>query len=207
MDRYADANSIPVDDQFLRVQLAANIRPPENYGKLGNELTLVPLLVPLGIADPAERLRQVAARTRDAKAAGMVDFVHGFTHGLLSFITPAGQALLGKIMASRRWLKFSNRHLRSMGEHMILTSFVMPRVMFHADGQAVSGLLGMLPCALNAGLTCAALAYRDNLQFSLTGDVECLPDVDALMAHMEAALEELKAAVDSHAPEASAPDQ
>ncbi len=206
MDRYADANSIPVDDQFLRVQLAANVRLPEDYGALGNELTLIPVLVPLGITDPADRLRQVVARTRDAKATGMGDFVYGFTDGLLSFVTPAGQALLGKIMTSRRWLKFSNRHLRSMGEHMLLTSLVMPRAMFHADGQAVSDVLGMLPCALNSGLTCTALAYEDNLQFSLTGDVESLPDVDALMAHMEAALQELRAAVHSHPPETSAPD-
>jgi hypothetical protein len=197
LDRYAEAHGVPVKGQFLRLQLAANVRLQENYGKLGNELAIIPVLVPLGIDDPAERLRHVSAYTRAAKTLDMADFTRGFFDGLLGFLTPPGQALLGRVLASKSFLRLSRRIARSPRDHTLTTSVVMPPTVYRAQGQAVSTLLPFVPCSLNVGLLNAAVAYRDHVQFTLAADVECVPDLDGLMAHMKTAFEELKAACDS----------
>jgi hypothetical protein len=72
----------------------------------------------------------------------------------------------------------------------------MPRTVYLAQGKAVSALLPFVPCSMNVGLVNAAIAYRDHVQFTLAADVECIPDLDGLMAHMKTAFEELKAACD-----------
>src|SRR5690606_15594067 len=80
--------------QELRVMVPINLRPVEDAWKLGNRFGLVPLLLPIGLSNPVERLYAVRARMRGLKGS----LQPLLTFGLLSvaglLIKPAQEALL-----------------------------------------------------------------------------------------------------------------
>ena len=191
--RYAERHGLPVEDRFLRLQLAANVRRKENYGKLGNEVSVVPVIVPLGAMGPLERLRSVVESTRAAKALGMAEFMRGFFDGLFALLTPPGQALFVRILASERFLRLNRRIAGSPRDHTCTTSVVMPPLTYRAQGVPVVSLMPLIPCSADMGLLNVALAYGGHLQFTLAGDAEGIPDLDVLMDHVKAAFAELKA--------------
>jgi diacylglycerol O-acyltransferase / wax synthase len=191
MDRYAARNGIDVADQFFKVMMPENVRAKENYGNMGNEVTVIPTLVPLGIADPVERLRGTVKETRHAKDHKLGRLLHDVLVALMDFIRPLGAAWLTKLLASRGWGNFERRIRKSPREHTIVTSVQMPRTLVNnIDGYEILDSFPLVPCGLSLGIMCALISYRDELHIALTGDAETLPDIDQVMDDM---IEEINA--------------
>ena len=55
--------------QHIRAMVPVNLRPLEEAYKLGNRFGLVPLVLPIGIANPIERLIEVRARMAELKGS------------------------------------------------------------------------------------------------------------------------------------------
>jgi WS/DGAT/MGAT family acyltransferase len=196
LDRYAQRQGMDVPGQYFKVALPENVRPAEMYGEMGNNVSVIPTLVPLGIADPAERLRQVTAYTRMAKEKRLGRCVHGVLSGLMDLIGPLGTAWLTKLLGSPTWIRFACRMVKTPREHAIVTSVQSPRgLVYHIDGLEVTRSFPMVPCGLALGVMCALIAYRDKLQVALTGDSATMPKIDELMDDFEAELEAMHGAV------------
>ena len=83
-----------IDGQEIRAMVPVNLRPLEKAHQLGNRFGLVPLVLPIGIANPVERL--FAVRERMAQLKGSYQPLLAF--GLLAvaglLIKPVQAALL-----------------------------------------------------------------------------------------------------------------
>lgn len=192
VDRYAAREGIEVTDKFLKVILPENVRPADRYGQMGNNISAIPALVPLGIANHAERLAKVTAYTRMTKEQRLGRFIYGVLSGMMEFIRPIGSKGLTKLMASPKWIRFARRFVKTPREHTILTSVQMPpSLVYKMDGIEVSNMFALVPCAMSLGIMCAMISYRDNLQVSLSGDAESMPNIDSLMEDFAQVLEEM----------------
>lgn len=194
LDRYASDHGIETKKTFLRLQVPANMRERRTFGKYGNALGMLPVLVPLGIANPVERFEEISANSRAMKTNRMAEFMLELVSLGLAMATPPGQALLAKLFVSKPFLRASKLFGLPPREHMLMTSIVMPRVVYEADDVAVEAMQAAVPCQFNMGLICSALAYRDSLNWLLVGDSESLPDLGRLAQHVEEAWNELRGA-------------
>jgi len=198
LDRYAAREGIDVANQFFKVLLAQNVRPIEQYGEMGNAVSGIPTLVPLGIAEPAERLARVTAYTRVAKEQRLGWFLHALMIGIMDLVRPMGAAAIGRMMTSPKWLRFTRRLMRSPREHAIVTSVYSPSMAVQTiDGSEVTQVRPMVPCTLSLGLMCAIVSFGDRLQFALSADKETLPKLELLADDIEAVVGEMHACVQS----------
>lgn len=191
MDSYAAKQDIPVDGKCLLLQIPANVRLPDKYGELGNELTMLPGVVPLGMSDPVDRLRRVADYNRSLKELDMAAWIHGMMGVAFGIVTPPGQALLCKTMVSRPYLNFARMTGMPPQEHAIMSSVVMPAVIYSIDGQSVTGFINLIACQFNMGFAFSPVSYGDHVTLALSVDAENLGDSDSIMDDTMAALQEL----------------
>jgi len=195
MDRYAEREGIDVRDQFFKVLLPENVRAADSYGEMGNAVSGIPTLVPLGIADPAERLAKVTAYTRSAKEQRLGRQFYSILTGLMDLLGPMGATKLTRFLASPKWIRFASRFVKTPREHAIITSVQMPSsVVFKIEGHEVTQSFPMVPCGLSLGVMCALISYRDQLQVALTGDAKTIPDIDALMDDIGIVIDEMASA-------------
>jgi diacylglycerol O-acyltransferase len=68
--RYIMLHGEPVIGRFLRVICPVNARHGDNGESLGNQISFLPIALPLGIKDPVRMFRAVAKRTEIMKNAG-----------------------------------------------------------------------------------------------------------------------------------------
>ncbi len=191
VDAYAAKRSIGVEGTHLLLQIPANVRLPDEYGDLGNELTMLPGVVPLGIADPVERLQRVAASNRELKELDMAAVIHGLMGAAFGLATPLGQALLCKTMVSKPFLHLARLTGLPPQEHALMSSVVVPPLNYAIDGQAITAFINLIACQFNMGFAFSPVTYDGGVMLTLSVDAKNLGDADAFMTDAIAGIEEL----------------
>jgi WS/DGAT/MGAT family acyltransferase len=191
MDSYAAKHNVPVEGTYLRLQVPANVRLPNKYGELGNELAMLPGVVPLGIKDPAERLQHVAKYNRALKDLDIAPMIHGMMGAAFGMATPPGQALLCRTMVSKPYLHLARVFGLPPQEHALVSSVVMPPVTYSIDGQQITAILNFVACQFNMGFVSSPLTYGDTVTLTLSTDAEHLGDTETIMDDAVSGVEEL----------------
>lgn len=182
MRRYALLHRIPVANRVLRLMVPVNLRSPEQNG-VGNRISLVPVNLPLDVADPIELLHIAHVRGEALKQAHAADwFVLGGT--LLTLLPVPLQALLtGALSNTLPVLPFD----------MVCTNVPGPQVPLYLLGHKMLTYYPYVPVGDFMGVNCAMTSYNGTLYFSLTGDSACAPDLDKLRDSLTGTLVELRA--------------
>lgn len=191
MDAYAERERVSVRGKSLLLQIPANVRMPNQYGELGNELTMLPGLVPLGIGDPVERLRRVAAFNRTLKELDMAPVMHGLMGAAFGAATPLGQAIICRLMVSKSYLYFARLAGLPPKEHALVSSIVMPPFTYSVGGQPLTGNVNIIAGQFNMGLALSPVVYDDGVMLTLSVDAENLGSPAPIMEDILAALAEL----------------
>jgi len=199
MDSYAVKQDIEVTGTNLLLQVPANVRLPDKYGDLGNELTMLPGVVPLGIDDPVERLRRVAEYNRELKELDMATVIHGMMGAAFGLATPPGQALLCKMMVSKPFLHVARITGAPPQEHALMSSVMMPPIQYSVDGQPVTAFVNLIACQFNMGFVCSPVTYGGEVTFTLSVDADNMGDADDIMDGVMAAIKELRGLAENHA--------
>ena len=76
----------------IRAMVPVNLRPLDKAYQLGNRFGLVPLVLPIGIANPVERVYAVRARMNELKGS----YQPLLAFGVLAVAGPADQAGAGR---------------------------------------------------------------------------------------------------------------
>ena len=63
ISRYVTAHREPLKGRFVRIMVPVSLRTEDPRGSTGNEISMLPMSIPLDIDDPVERMRTVTART------------------------------------------------------------------------------------------------------------------------------------------------
>jgi len=148
-------------DQEFRAMVPVNLRTLADVGKMGNRFGLAPLLLPLGIENPIERVYEVRRRMSAMKGS----FQPLFTLGLLAaaglLVKPGQDALL---------------ELFSKKTTAVLTNVPGPRAKLKFLGATLEQDLVWVPQSGTVGLGVSVLSYGGGVQFGLISDAVLCPD-------------------------------
>jgi WS/DGAT/MGAT family acyltransferase len=178
---------VAVDGLELKALVPVSIRSEDEHGQLGNKLTAMRGPLPVGIADPAERLRTVSAAMDGLKSSKQplgAEAIWGLNDWFRDFAPPL---LLGPTAA----INFSPRLF-----NLLVTNFPGPQIPFYVLGRELTAIYPIGFLAHRHSLAIAILSYNGQVSFGLLSDPESLPDAERIGEHVRAAVEELRTLVD-----------
>lgn len=164
--------------QEIRVMVPINLRPLEDAWKLGNRFGLVPLLLPIGLGNPVERLYAVRARMRDLKGSlqPLLTFALLSVAGLL--IKPAQDALLD---------------LFGRKTTAVMTNVPGPGKKLQLCGSTLEQTMFWVPQTGSVGLGVSVLSYGGGVQFGVMADTALCPEPQAIIDGFAPAFDQLLA--------------
>ena len=152
--------------QDIRAMVPINLRPMDEAWKLGNRFGLVPLVLPIGLDNPIERVYAVRARMKALKGS----LQPLLTFGLLSvagvLIKPAQDALLA--MFGRKTTA-------------VMTNVPGPATKLRFCGATLEQSMFWVPQTGTVGLGVSILSYGGGVQFGVIADEALCPDPQAII--------------------------
>ena len=160
----------------IRAMVPVNLRPLDKAHQLGNRFGLVPLVLPIGIANPIERVYAVRARMIELKDSyqPLLAFAVLAVAGLL--IKPVQDALLG---------------LFAKKATAVMTNVPGPAVPLKLCGATLRQTMFWVPASGDIGVGVSILSYGGGVQFGLITDRKLCPDPQAIIDRFEPEFEKL----------------
>jgi WS/DGAT/MGAT family acyltransferase len=187
---------VATDGIELKALVPVSIRTIDEHGELGNKLTAMRGPLPVGLADPSERLAAISTAMDDLKASKQplgAEAIWGLNDWFRDFAPPV---LLGPTAA----INFSTRLF-----NLLVTNFPGPQIPFYALGRELVAIHPVGFLARRHGLAIAILSYNGRVSFGLLADPDSVPGVERLAAHLEVAVAELSAAASRVSPPLASP--
>lgn len=184
MRRYAKLHRQSVNGRLLRLMVPFNLRNGDPKQGPGNKISLLPVNVPLDIADPIELLREIHRRTEAVKSAHAADMVVLGGTMLATLPVPMQAQLVGMLSNSIPVLPFD----------MVCTNVPGPPHPLYLLGRKMLTYYPYVPIGDFMGVCCAMASYSGTFYFSLTGDNKSAPDLDRLRDFLDETFAELQEA-------------
>jgi diacylglycerol O-acyltransferase len=172
-----------VDGIELKALVPVSIRTEDEHGELGNKLTAMRGPLPVGIADPAERLRAITIAMDRLKASKQplgAEAIWGLNDWFKDFAPPV-------LLAPTAAINFSTRLF-----NLLVTNFPGPQMPFYVLGRELTAIHPVGFLAHDHRLAIAILSYNGAVSFGVLSDPGSLPDAEHLGAYLAAAVEELE---------------
>jgi diacylglycerol O-acyltransferase len=176
----------------LQALVPVSIRTEDQHGELGNKLTAMRGPLPVGIADPVERVRFVSKAMDDLKASKQplgAEAIWGLNDWFRDFAPPL---LLGPTAA----INFSTRLF-----NLLVTNFPGPQIPFYVRGRELVEVYPVGFLARRHALAIAIISYNGAIGFGLLGDPTSAVDLEKIGTYIEAAVEELRVAAGIASPD------
>ncbi len=141
--------------QSIRAMVPVNLRPVEKAHHLGNRFGLVPLLLPIGVANPVERVYAVRARMQELKGSFQPVLAFAMLSVAGLFIKPVQDALLG---------------LFAKKATAVMTNVPGPAKALTFCGSTLKQTLFWVPQSGDIGVGVSILSYAGGVQFGLITD-------------------------------------
>jgi diacylglycerol O-acyltransferase len=154
----------------IRAMVPVNLRPMEHAYKLGNRFGLVPLVLPIGMDNPVERVYEVRRRMAALK---------GSTQPLLAFALLAVAGLLIK-PAQDALLNLFGRKTTA-----VMTNVPGPRERLHLLGSTLEQTMFWVPQSGDVGLGVSILSYAGGVQFGVITDAGLCPEPQKIIDQFE----------------------
>ncbi len=150
-----------VTGQEIRAMIPVNLRPLDQAYKLGNRFGLVPLVLPIGMENPIERVYEVRRRMNALK---------GSTQPLLAFGLLAVAGLLIKPAQDAMLNLFGKKTTA------VMTNVPGPREKLKLLGSTLEQSMFWVPQSGDIGLGVSILSYGGGVQFGVITDTTLCPD-------------------------------
>jgi WS/DGAT/MGAT family acyltransferase len=173
LHRYLADRDSEVDE--LHVMVPFNLRPLDEPlpRELGNDFGLILLALPVGLADPGARLRDVKMRMDSIKSS----HEGPIAYGMLSAIGMAPPAV------EDRLIRFFTDKASA-----VVTNVPGPRNEVYFGGSPVRGVLVWAPCSGNIGITVSIFSYAGKVTVGFMTDTGLVPDPKPLVRAFDAEL-------------------
>ncbi|QDL56658.1 wax ester/triacylglycerol synthase family O-acyltransferase [Rhodoferax aquaticus] len=159
--QYLRAQGDAVQGKEIRAMVPVNLRPLDQAYKLGNQFGLAPVVLPIGISNPVERVLEVRKRMRDLKGSMQPLLAFGMLAVAGLLIKPAQDAMLS---------------LFSKKTTAVLTNVPGPRTKLSICGATIEESLFWVPQSGTVGLGISILSYGGGVQFGIVSDAILCPD-------------------------------
>jgi diacylglycerol O-acyltransferase / wax synthase len=163
---YLKAQGDDTSGQEIRAMVPVNLRPLDQAYKLGNRFGLAPLVLPIGLDNPIERVYEVRKRMNQMKGSyqPLLAFSLLAVAGLL--IKPAQDALL---------------NLFSKKTTAVMTNVPGPREKLTFCGATIEENMFWVPQSGDVGMGVSILSYGGGVQFGLITDAGLCPEPQAII--------------------------
>ncbi|HEX8804662.1 MAG TPA: wax ester/triacylglycerol synthase family O-acyltransferase [Acidimicrobiales bacterium] len=168
---------VPVSVRATRADGAA-----AHDGTFDNKVSAMFAELPVGVAEPVERLTTIQAQLSGLKESRQA--VAGEALTTLSGFAPPALLALGTRVAARAVQRTANLHT-------VTTNVPGPQLPLYSCGRLMRAIYPYVPTAAPLRVAIAIFSYNGTVTFGITGDREVSADVDVLAAGIEAAVAEL----------------
>lgn len=168
---YVQLHGEPVAGRFIRMVCPVNVRRDDAGESLGNQISFLPVALPLDIHKPRELLHAVAQRTeimKNARAAHLITLLASW----LGAAPPPLQALF--------WGAIPQVPLPASLLNMICTNVAGSPTPLYAIGKKMIACYPHVPTGYELGVNCAVQSYAGRLFCGLTADAVVVPDAEKL---------------------------
>ncbi|MGD2041138.1 MAG: wax ester/triacylglycerol synthase family O-acyltransferase [Anaerolineae bacterium] len=170
--RYMQERGDTIDGLSIRVVVPVNMRPAGKESDLGNHLGAVFLTLPVGIADPIDRLR-IVERTMNGRKDSME--------------APAFSAALNLLGLAPA--KVANLLINTFGTRAtaVMTNVPGPHEQLYLAGTPIDGLMGWVPVTGRMAVGVSIVSYAGEVRLGVLADAGVVPDPEAILAgfHVE----------------------
>jgi diacylglycerol O-acyltransferase len=160
----------------IRAMVPVNLRPLDEAWKLGNRFGLAPLVLPIGIDNPVERVYAVRRRMSELKGSyqPLLAFAVLAVAGLL--IKPVQDALLGMFAKKTT---------------AVMTNVPGPAKPLKLCGSTLRQTMFWVPASGDVGMGVSILTYGGGVQFGLITDAGLCPEPQKIIERFEPEFEKL----------------
>jgi diacylglycerol O-acyltransferase len=183
--RYAKLHGESVVNRFVRIVCPVNLRPADQNGGMGNQISFLPVALPMDAHGPIRMLQAVASRTAALKQSGALGLV-GLVAKWFASAPPSIQALF--------WQNIPDVILPVPLLNMICTNVAGSPTPLYAVGRRMLAAYPQVPTGYDLGIGCAVHSYDGKLFFGLIADTHAASDVDRLRDFVVVSFQELRRA-------------
>lgn len=164
--RYMQKRGAPVDGINFRAAVPVNLRKPEEMGEMGNKFGIVFLSLPIGIADPLDRLTEVRRRMDALKNTPEAVAAFGILNAM--GLSPAEvQGRMVKMFGSKATA--------------VLTNVPGPAFPLYLAGSEITGLMFWVPQSGRVSLGISILSYAGKVFLGVATDAGLVPEPDTII--------------------------
>ena len=173
----------PVDDVVLRSLVPVSVRAADDH-TANNQVSMMIAELPVGVADPVERLQATKSQMDALKASHQAEAGAAMTS--LAGVTPPMLYALGLRSATAALRRVPQRSV-----HTVTTNVPGPPYPLYARGREMLEYLPFVPLSQGVRLGVAILSYNGKVRFGVTGDLDTVPEVAWICRRIEAGIAEL----------------
>jgi diacylglycerol O-acyltransferase / wax synthase len=156
--------------QEIRAMVPVNLRPLDKAWQLGNRFGLAPLVLPVGIANPIERVYAVRRRMNELKGSYQPLLAFGVLAVSGLFIKPVQDAVLGMFAKKAT---------------AVMTNVPGPAVPLKFCGSTLRQTMFWVPASGDIGVGVSILSYGGGVQFGLITDQQLCPQPQQIIDRFE----------------------
>ncbi|MBA2326959.1 MAG: wax ester/triacylglycerol synthase family O-acyltransferase [Actinobacteria bacterium] len=179
-----------VDDRVVRTLVPVSVRTETERGTYNNRVSAMIAELPVGIADPVERLEAIRAQMDGLKESKQA--VAGEVLTSLAGFAPATLLALGARVA---------RGIPQRNVNTVTTNVPGPQLQLYAAGRPMLEAFPFVPIAGHVRVGIAIFSYNGMLNYGVTGDYDSAPDIGVLCRGIEDGMSELLKLVSDSQPE------
>jgi WS/DGAT/MGAT family acyltransferase len=168
--QYLTAHGDDTRGKEIRAMVPVNLRALDKAYQLGNQFGLAPVVLPIGLDNPVERVYEVRRRMQGLK---------GSMQPLMAFGLLAVAGLLTKSMQDTMLGLFSRKTTA------VMTNVPGPRHKMTLCGSTVEETLFWVPQSGTVGLGVSILSYGGGVQFGVVSDSTLCSDPQKIIDHFE----------------------
>jgi diacylglycerol O-acyltransferase len=178
LGRYLRRHGHDTDGLVLKAMVPVSVRTRSQRGALGNQVAAMWAPLPVGVENPAECMRTIAAAMDDLKKSGQAVGAQVLTN-LAGFAPPTILSQAARLQARQPFF------------NLVVTNVPGPQFPLYLLGRRLEVLYPVVPLAQRQALGIAVMSYDGHLGFGLLGDYDALADLESITLDLKWAISAL----------------
>jgi diacylglycerol O-acyltransferase / wax synthase len=178
LGRYLRGHDYDTSGLVLKAMVPVSVRTKAERGALGNRVAAMWAPLPVGVENPAECLREIAAAMQDLKKGGQAVGAQVLTN-LAGFAPPTILSQAARLQARQPFF------------NLVVTNVPGPQFPLYLLGRRLRVLYPVVPLAQRQAIGIAVMSYDGHLGFGLLGDYDALPELESIALDLRWAISAL----------------